>query len=155
MFGRESLAELLVRGGCWLALLQALVCRLLFIGFRTLAEFFFSFGNDESPLRLCLVDAVVVVVVSSTSLFVPPKVHRFCLTGAVSSEAAFFNFSCSTLLLPADPFSFRRGPGVFAKAFATLVFVGAKWFAPTTLTLPDSYFYRLFKMSVRTFVTVR
>ena len=41
-------------------------------------------------------------------------------------DAAFFSFSCSTLLLPADPLSLILGPGVFANAFATLVLVGAK-----------------------------
>ena len=57
--------------------------------------------------------------------------------------------------MPADPLlSLILGPGVLAKALATLVFVGAKWFAPTTLTFPDSYFYMLLRMSVLTFVTV-
>ena len=96
-------------------------------GFLTLAEFFFSFGNEESAFRLIFVDAVVLVwFVSSNSRLVTPKVPCLGLLGAVNMEAAFFSFSCSTLLLPADPLSLILGPGVFANAFATLVLVGAK-----------------------------
>ena len=81
------------------------------------------------------------MVLSSSNLFVTPKVPCLGLLGAVNIEAAFFSFSYSALLpLPADPFSLILGPGVLANALATLVFVGAKWFAPTTFTFPDSYF---------------
>lgn len=43
-------------------LLHVLIYRLLpAFGLRTLAEFFFSFGCDDSVLRLAFVDAVVFV----------------------------------------------------------------------------------------------
>ena len=79
-----------------------------------------------SAFLLVLVDAVVFV--SSSKRLVTPKVPRAGFFGAVNnSEAAFYNFSYSTLLVwPAEPLSLMRGPGVLAKAFATLVFVGAK-----------------------------
>lgn len=142
--------------GYWLALLQDPVYRLLPVpGFRTLAEFFFSLGTELSALRAALVDAVVLVTLSSRSRLVTPKVPCLGLLGAVSNEAAFLSFSCSALFWPADPLSLMRGPGVLANALATLVFVGAKWFAPTTFTFPVSYFPIFFRMSVRTFVTVR
>lgn len=112
--------------GYWLALLHEPVCRLLPVpGFRTLAEFFFSFGT-ESAFLAAFVDAVVFVMLSSRRRFVTPKVPCLGLLGAVRSDAAFFSFSCSALLWPAEPLSLMRGPGVFANALATLVFVGAK-----------------------------
>lgn len=155
--GLFSLALLPRGGGCWLALLHEPVCRLFPPpGFRKLAEFFFSFGTEESALRGAFVEAVVVVTLSSMRRLVTPKVPCLGFVGAVSNDAAFFSFSYSALLLcPAEPLSFIRGPGVLAKAFATFVLVGAKWFAPTTFTLPVSYFAIFFKMSVRTLVTVR
>ena len=128
---------------------------------RTLPGFFLSLGMEWFRFALA-VDAVVELVwfvVSSRMRLVPPKVPRCgclpCAACALSIEAAFLYFSCSALLFPAEPFSLMRGPGVFANAFATLLLVGAKWLAPTTLTLPDSYLDRLLRMSVRTFYTVR
>ena len=133
------------------------ICRLLpAFGFRTLAEFFFSLGREEdSALRFVLLEAVVAVWwLSSRRRLVTPNVPLCGLLGPVSIEAAFLSLSCSALLWPAEPLSLMRGPGVFANAFATFVFVGAKWFAPTTFTFPDSYFYRLFTISVLTLFTV-
>lgn len=59
-------------------------------------------------------------------------------------------------MLPAEPNAFpTRGPGVFANTLATFVFEGAKWLAPTIFKFPCSYFYKLFTISVLTFVTER
>ena len=143
-------------GGYWLALLQVLVWRLLPpLDPLMLAEFFLSLFKDSAFLG-ALDEAVVAVwFVSSSRRFVTPKVPWVGFFGAVSIDAAFFNFSCSALPWPAEPFNLILGPGVFANAFATFVLVGAKWLAPTTFTFPVSYFCRLFKISVLTLATVR
>ena len=123
-------------GGYWLALLQVLVyrdlpppppCWALMLGLRTLAEFFFSLGTELSVALWFFVE-VVVGVVSSRRRFVTPKVPCLGLLEAVRSDAAFCSFCYSALLAaaPAEPLSLMRGPGVLAKALATLVFVGAK-----------------------------
>ena len=57
-------------------------------------------------------------------------------------------------MVPPPPCAFIiRGPDILVASFDRAV--GAKLFAAEKLTFPDSYFYRLFMISVLTLCTVR
>lgn len=112
--------------------------------------FYLAWDFDVAEVAAC--DSVVV---GSTILFETPKVPFLGFIGPVRIEEAFVSLVYSILeRAPAEPRVLPTlGAGVFAKTFATLVFVGAKWFAPTTFTFPCSYLARLFTISVLTLAT--